>query len=283
MEFILKTDLNLLPKSIDFNFEEIKTELTGKLEYYNTLVVTEDSIKEAKNDKANLNKLKLVIDNRRKEIKKQYLEPYEALEKQCKELISLIDSPVKSIDSQLQVFEDKLLQEKWILIEDYYKAEVKELETLVPLEKILPQKWRNKTENLENICNSIGDELDRIRNELSTIKNLNSEYKDNMIDVYINGGYNLNKALSEQKRLEEQKKALEAAEKAKAAVKIETPAPIPAKIEVAPAPEPQKIEVTAPVTEKKYKVNFSVIGSAEDIKKLGGFMRDNNINYEVIK
>ncbi len=61
MEFILKTDLNLLPKSIDFNFEEIKTELTGKLEYYNTLVVTEDAIKDAKKDKASLNSLKSAI------------------------------------------------------------------------------------------------------------------------------------------------------------------------------------------------------------------------------
>lgn len=277
MEFILKTDLNLLPKSIDFNFEEIKTELTGKLEYYNTLVVTEDAIKDAKKDKASLNSLKTAIEDRRKQIKKQYLEPYEVLEKQCKELVSLIDCPIKSIDSQLQVFEEKLIQEKWLLIENYYKSEVKELEALVPLEKILPLKWKNKGESTESICNAIGDTLDRIRNELETIESLNSEYKSQMIDVYLRD-YSLNKAIAEQKRLEEQKQAIAKAKAEQARVKIETPAPEPAKIEPAPVPEPIRSE-----PQKLYKVTFSVVGEAEDIKKLGEYMKNNNLKYEVVK
>ena len=58
MEFVVKTDLeNQLPSVIDFNFEEIKAELTEKLSQYNNLIVTEDSIKSAKSDKESLNKL----------------------------------------------------------------------------------------------------------------------------------------------------------------------------------------------------------------------------------
>ena len=47
MEFIMSTDLTTaLPKEIGFNFEELKAELAEKLDYYNNLVVTEDTIKE---------------------------------------------------------------------------------------------------------------------------------------------------------------------------------------------------------------------------------------------
>lgn len=274
MEFILKTDLKQLPKSIDFNFEDLKTQITERVAYYNALVVTEDSIRNAKSDKANLNKLKTAIEDRRKEIKKQYLEPYEVLEKQCKELVALIDSPIKSIDAQLTVFEEKLLQEKWKLIESYYTSAAKELEVLVPLEKILPQKWRNKGESVETVCNQIGDTLDRIRNELETIESLNSEYKTQMIDIYLQG-YNLNKAFAEQKRLEEHKKQLEAMQAAKASVKIETPAPV-----VAPV---TPVTPVAPAAIKLYKVMFSVVGEADEIKKLGEYMKNNNLKYEVVK
>ena len=57
MDFKLQTDLNTLPSVIEFNYSELKAEMTERLKYYNNLVVSENSIKSAKADKANLNKL----------------------------------------------------------------------------------------------------------------------------------------------------------------------------------------------------------------------------------
>ena len=163
MEFIMKTDLKQMPDKIEFNYEEMKAEFSKKLVHYNTLVVTEDSIRDAKADKAALNKLKEAIETRRKEIKKTYLLPYENLEKQCKELVAMIDAPVKSIDGQIAVFDQKLQDEKWKQISEYYNTEVKELKDLVPLEKIVSSKWKNKGESLESVNNGIGDTLERNR------------------------------------------------------------------------------------------------------------------------
>jgi hypothetical protein len=56
MDFKLQTDLNTLPSVIEFNYSELKAEMTERLKYYNNLVVSENSIKSAKADKANLNK-----------------------------------------------------------------------------------------------------------------------------------------------------------------------------------------------------------------------------------
>ena len=69
MEFQIRTDLAVIPKTIEFNFAEIKKELAGNLEKYQNMVVTEDAIKDAKADRAKLNKLKEAIEKKRKEIK----------------------------------------------------------------------------------------------------------------------------------------------------------------------------------------------------------------------
>ena len=41
-----------IPEKIDFNYEELKAELTSKVSFYETLVYTDDQIKDAKADKA---------------------------------------------------------------------------------------------------------------------------------------------------------------------------------------------------------------------------------------
>lgn len=292
MEFIMKTDLKQMPDKIEFNYEEMKAEFSKKLVHYNTLVVTEDSIRDAKADKAALNKLKEAIETRRKEIKKTYLLPYENLEKQCKELVAMIDAPVKSIDGQIAVFDQKLQDEKWKQISEYYNTEVKELKDLVPLEKIVSSKWKNKGESLESVNNGIGDTLERIRGELETISTLHSEFEQQIKDVYLDD-YNLSKALMEQKRLEDRKRQLEEMERQKeerrqeeqqrAAQNVSEPV-IEAKKEspVQAVAEDTPATPTAPIT-SKYSATFKVTGTQTQLQALATFMKKYNINYEVIK
>ena len=68
------------------NFEELKAALQRQLAVYQTVVYSADGIKAAKKDKATLNKLKKAVDEKRKEIKKIYMQPYTIVEAQAKEL-----------------------------------------------------------------------------------------------------------------------------------------------------------------------------------------------------
>ena len=45
-----------IPEKISFNYEELKAELTEKVAFYETLVYTDDQVKDAKADRATLNK-----------------------------------------------------------------------------------------------------------------------------------------------------------------------------------------------------------------------------------
>lgn len=71
-------------KAIEWNHEEIKKEMQAKVATYKSIVYDDDQIKEAKADRAELNKMIKALEDKRKEIKKQCLEPYESFEKQMK-------------------------------------------------------------------------------------------------------------------------------------------------------------------------------------------------------
>ena len=71
LELAVRADISTIPEIEFSNFEELKEEIIERLEHYNNLVIQKDDIKQAKADKAKLNKLAEAVDGRRKEIKKQ--------------------------------------------------------------------------------------------------------------------------------------------------------------------------------------------------------------------
>lgn len=152
MELVLKSAEINLPKEID-NLEALKAELIPKLEKYNNLVVTADSIKEAKADRAALNKLKTAIDDQRKEIKKQYLEPYNVLENQCKEVLALIDAPIQAIDKQIKAFDNIEENEKYTELTTAFAA--LEAPEWISLDTVLNPKWKNKTAKTDSLISEM--------------------------------------------------------------------------------------------------------------------------------
>lgn len=108
----LKMNDYQLPEKISFNFDELKQELTEKVSMYETLVYTDDQIKEAKADKAQLNKLKKALNDERIRLEKEYMQPFNSFKSQVNEIISIIDKPVALIDKQVKEYEDKQKQDK---------------------------------------------------------------------------------------------------------------------------------------------------------------------------
>jgi hypothetical protein len=291
MEFIVKTDLSALSKTIDFNYEEMKQELAEKLTYYNNLAVTEDSIKAAKADKAKLNTLFNAIEDKRKEVKKECMQPYMDFEAKCKEITALIKEPVDKIDGQIKFFDQQEINEKLENLKAFYFSKIGDLEKLVPLERILNPKWQNKTVRLEDLKIELENRIDGINADLKTLSDLNSEYTQQMQDCYLKT-FNLSAAIAEGKRLEEQKKYLEEMERkreernaalkakleadraeqaARAAEPVEQPKPQPE-----PIPQPQQ---TAPVQPKIITTDFRVVCTVEQLNALGAYMRENGIKY----
>lgn len=209
MELIMTTDLEKsLPQKIDFNYEAIKSELSEKLERYNSLVVTEDSISGAKKDKAALNKLKTALEDRRKEVKKDCLRPYEEFEQKIKELVGMIDAPVLAIDEQIKAFDEIKKEEKRADIQGFYTENIGDLASLLPFEKIFDPRWLNATYKIEDVQKEITDRIFKTRNDIGIIKAMNLSGEQQVLDVYLRT-LDMSAALAEKTRLEAQQKRME--------------------------------------------------------------------------
>lgn len=219
-------------RRIQWNKEELEAAVRAKIAGYENVVYTEENIKAAKNDRAELNKLIKAIEERRKQVKNIINEPYAVFEAELKEITALINEPVALIDQQVKAFEEKQKEEKKAAIKATYDENIGDLAEVLPFEKIFDSRYLNQTYKLATAQKEIVDKIDTVKTDLETIDSLDSKYKLNAKDVYIKT-LDLSKALAdleekleadkrrkaeeeaERKRQEEIRKQKEAEEQAK--------------------------------------------------------------------
>ena len=285
MELQLKSVEINLPQEIA-NLEALKAELAPKLEYYNNLVVTEDSIKAAKSDKANLNKLRTAIEDQRKAAKKQYLEPYNILEAQCKEVVALIDAPITAIDKQLKVFDEIEKNEKFTELNAAF-AEFNAPDW-IDINDVLNPKWENKTQKVDALKTEMKANIDKLLTDYAQLEKLYENFPHLLaiLDKFKNEK-DFSQTMVYAKKLEyeynreQELKAqlLKAAQEAQ----NEPEAAAPVNDVITPEPEQTAAPVESEQAPKIIIGRFEVAGTAEQIKALGNFMKSNGIKFTIIK
>lgn len=259
MEFQITTDLSTVAKRIEFNHEELKKEISESISKFQGLVVTEDAIPAAKADRAKLNKFKGAIDDKRKEIKKAYLAPYNEFESKCKELTALVDEPIKAIDNQIKAFEEEQKTAKQNLINEYYSLTMGDLEKVYPLSLIWDNKWLNATFKIKDVQSAIDDTKEKIKRDTEVIKSLKSHDEDYLLGIYAKT-LDISAAITEQQKIEEMRKITTKESK-----------------ETESIVEFKEVEKEIP-----YTVNYQITASQYKIKLLENFMEKNGIKYLVI-
>ena len=247
---------------IEFNYDDLQKWITEQVEKYQGIVYTEETIKKAKEDRADLNKFKERIDAARKDVKKRYLEPYNLFEEKVKNLLTLIEEPAAAIDKQVKAYEEQQKADKKERITEYFMAAAGDLLKLITLDKIFNQKWLNATVNIKSVQTEIDQILAKVKFDLQTIKELKSEWEFALIDTYLNT-LDISAALREKTRLEERSKEL--AEPSLEGVKKEIEQPVIASEQLA---EP-----------KIYERKFWVRGTADELRSLGKYMKEHGIEY----
>lgn len=289
MEFVMGNSLETLPKTIDFNFEDLKTELGRSLSYYNGLVVTEDDIKSAKDDRAKLNKLREALENKRKEVKKECMAPYTDFENKVKELVGLIDKPILAIDTQLKDYEDKRRASKRADILAVYEDTVGELRALLPFDKLWRDEWYNTGVSMKKIREAIVAAENKTASDLEVLSTVESEFAEPVKLKYLEA-LDLNAALSERARLQQQAARLREYEqqqqraKAEEAERLEKayvhPSPATEVPQTPYGPEgPADVAEQEPPTEKVYLLRFECQVTIDQAKELSAWLKDRNISY----
>lgn len=291
-------------KQIDWNFEELKKEITEKAEMYGSLVYTDENIKEAKADRAKLNKFIKVLEDKRKDVKKMMLEPYTQFESQVKELVSIIGEANDNIASQVKAYTEKLREEKREKVKEIYdKAMSVEgaegIAEILTFDRVFKESFLNSSTTFKSIVNEIEDLRDRVRHDLEVINADTREYQFEMKQAYLKN-LDMTEAISVKQQFEEnaRKKAeYEAKRKAemeerKAREEAEAQKVVQAGKQVVVEQQPeetqQEVEATkiveATVTEeRKFTVSFKVYGTQKQLRELKEFLTSNNIEYGPIQ
>ncbi len=279
MEFVMTTDLaTAIPQDLAWNYEELEKELTERLQHYKSLVITEDTIKEGKEDRAKLNKLREALETRRKEIKKLCLVPYDSFESREKKLIALIDEPIAAIDSQLKAFDEQRKAEKRQQIEAAYDKLVTDtIKDIIPLGRIFDNRWLNATMSMAKVEEDIITKSKRVFADLLALDSVPQEYAAAVRAKYIET-LDIAEAIRHQQTLQQAAEAFKAREEARAAQQAEKAAE--------PKIQPQESPVQQPAPQEEsenvylLRLEFQLTRSEADALKK--FLTNNNIHYRKI-
>lgn len=201
-------------QSIDWNFQELKKEITAKADDYKNLVYDindDDQIKDAKKDRADLRKFNTVLNDKRKEMKKRVMEPYTTFESQINELTGIVDQAIDNIDAQIKDYEEIKRNEKLEKVRRIYEEEMGDLDRTIPFEKVYQESWLNKTKTLKSIREEIANIRDKVDADLKLINMESSAYAFEMKEEYMKS-FDLTAAMAKKQELEDAAKRKEAFE-----------------------------------------------------------------------
>lgn len=273
----LRVEEYQLPEELKFNFEELKTELTEKVKTYETMIYTDDQIKEAKTDRANLNKLKKALNDERIRREREYMEPFNQFKEKINDIISIIDKPIAVIDKQIKAADDKRKADKQLEIGSLFI--VKRFPDWVRIDMIQDPSWLNATTTMKQIEDNLDGWKNRIDAELKTIEGL-QEFSFEATEVY-KKTLDMAKAIAEGQRLADIQKRKKEAEEAAARMKAEADARR-AEAEAKKQQEEAEKQETPKEDAPASWIKFEALLTIENAGKLRQFFIDNNITFRAI-
>lgn len=269
---------------VEWNYSEVKQWVKDGLESYKGRVYTDDTIAQAKKDRATLNKLAQAIDAKRREMKTMYLEPYTEFEAQAKELVDMVKEQSAAIDAQVKAYEDYRKEQKQAEIRKLYDAMIGPMAELVPYERLHDPKWLNVTASMSAVSDALAKKIDRIEAGLKSIDSF--ALPDNIAvqvkDVFLRN-FDLAEAMQARERIEKQMRELERlrekSQAEKGAQEAEEKTVPEAPVRTEPAPQSFPDGQAVPAEQPLYTVAFRVEATAEQLSALKSFLKTNNIKY----
>lgn len=249
------------------NYEPLKAWALETSEKYKSVVVTDESIRSAKQDIADLRNLAKKISDYRIALKKEHEKKIEKTINQCIELTQILTDAASSMDVQVKELEDGVKRQKKQEIEDYFNSVAGDTAIVLPFDKVFDQKWLNKTAKMDDIKSSIDMTLNAVKKNLDILHGMQSQYETEMIEAYLDS-LDMGVALETKNRLEEKAaqiarmKAEQEQKKQEVQQAVVQPKPVPVQQPIpAPKQEPVKfydVRLFMTETQKNLFKNFVV-------------------------
>lgn len=273
-------------QKIEWNYEELKTEVAAAADEYAVSVYTDETIKQAKADRAKLNKFVDALKGKRTEIRKKLLEPDGPFGQEVQDVISIVQKAIENIDSQVKDYERRQREEKTAKVRDFYDTNIHEdIITYLPFERVMKPEYALASTTMKSIKEEILSLIQRVDEGLAILNEVDSPHAGEMKEVFLRT-YDIGAAMAERNRLEaaEQKRQEYVAEQARikaerdARIKAEAQEVINAGKPVQTAPQPKTETVGDPVN----VIDFRVYVTRSQAVALKDFLNNNGIRFEPV-
>lgn len=255
---------------IKAKLEHLSIEIKEKVDRANNLIVNDETVKEVKQVRADLNKEFNELEKQRKAVKNAIMLPYEQFEEFYKVSVSnLYKNADATLKEKIDNVENQLKQEKEDELREFVKQHCEANKIHIEFEQI----GLNIT--LSASMKSLKEQalafIEKVTNDLKLIEL--EEYKDEILLEYNNNGFDFSKAkldvIARHKQLEEIQKQQQEVQ-----LQIDEDAKIIEKVD----------EITTPKEiiedDEIIEVSFKVKGTKEQIKQIKNLIIELGVEYE---
>lgn len=197
--------------AIRWNEAEVQQNLTEMLAAYTGRVYTPETIKDAKADRAAVNKLDKQLSDAARSAKAFYMKPLEEFLQSAKQMQGQCKAVSGAIDQQVKAVEEAERQDKQDALRAVYADCIGELRELIPFDRLLVPQWLNKTYDLAKAGRELRKSVETRREELRLIRETCGEDAEACTTEYLRE-LNLNAALVEHSRRQNARDAQRRAE-----------------------------------------------------------------------
>lgn len=183
----LQVKVQQTPGTVTWNYEDLKKAITNALTVCKTTKYDDSNIGQAKKDRAMLNNLSKSVNARKIEIKKKCLEPYELIETQAKELMTIIQEPITVIDERLTEYETARRKKARAVILEYMQKAFEGIEQQIAdkaKNALYDDRWENATAKKSEWQTAIDARADAIRSDLQVLAGIEEKFRSYAMDAY---------------------------------------------------------------------------------------------------
>lgn len=170
---------------ITANLAEIKGYCERISAKYDNAIYGEDEIAFAKADRADLRRLRLEIDEKRKEVKKQWLVPYTTFEAQIKDILSVLDKPILLIDKQIKESEARSLQKRTEELKKHFEK-INKMGEVISFERFIAgEKWLLSSYRLARALNEMNEKMEKTQADIGQLEQIiKPEFRTECLHTY---------------------------------------------------------------------------------------------------
>lgn len=278
-------------QKIEWNYDELKAEITAASQEYETSVYTDESIKKARADRAKLRKFVDAMAAERTRVRKELLKPDEEFGSQIKELTGIIEKAINNIDQQVKGYEQRLRNEKTAKVREFYEENIHDLAEYLPFERVFRPEYALTSTTMKSIREEILSLIQKVSEGLAILNEVESRYAGDMKAVFLRT-YDIGAAMAERNRLEEAERRRQEYEAEQARIRAEREAARKAEVSqvMHAGKQPEPMKQGEPESEKGpetaeapvHVVDFRVHATKEQLEQLKSFLKVSGIRYKPV-